>query len=132
MPRGKVVKLPSPDDVARKLAKRDREIAEENENKRKALILKITPLLLTWKDGEATKDIPNTGNFSCEEEQTFIAKQLAALGWKVEDKGSGIIVHRPVQKKAGKSQATTRKPPGTRRAGREPAQTPASVAAAGA
>ena len=132
MPRLKVVKLPNPDDVAKKLAKRDREVAKEFAKKREALILKITPLLLEWKDDEPTKHIPNTGNFSCEEEQTWIAKQLTALGWKVLDEGAGITVHRPVQKKASKAQATPqrRQQGGTRRAARDPAPSTAAAAPA--
>ena len=131
MPRAKVVKLPSADDVAKKLAKRDRELVKEAEDKKKALILKVAPLLLEWKDGEQEKHISNS-IFTIESEQEFIVKELQKEGFKAEGKADGITVLRPVAKKqTGKPAAAPqrRQQTGTRRAARDPApSTPAAAA----
>jgi len=129
MPRGKAIKFPSPEDVGRELAKRERALAKQFEDRIKKLTVEIGPKLLHWTDEEKTKDIPSS-TFECEEEQNAIALALTHAKWKVDNEGAGLVVHRPAAatlRKPGKKGPTVRKAaaepakPTIRRAGRDPA-----------
>jgi len=129
MPRGKAIKFPSPEDVGKELAKRERVRVKQFEDRIKKLTVEIGPMLLNWTDDEQEKHIP-TGTFQVEEEQTAIASELTYAKWKVDNNADGLVVHRPALtaiRKPGKKGPTVRKPTaepaktGIRRAGRDPA-----------